>query len=74
MEESKTHRHMTPALRRNEDLIPLIKQALDFHKAGDVRASAVRAKINIRLKKRGYDPKTFWGDFIKAGEIISRSL
>ena len=65
---------MTPVIRRNEDLIPLIKQALDFHKAGDVRASAIRAKINIRLEKRGYDPKTFWGEFIKAGEIISRTL
>ena len=57
---------MTNALRRNEDLIPLIKQALEFFKAGDIRYSAMRAKINIRLKNRGYDPKQFWADMAAA--------
>lgn len=57
---------MTSSLKRNDDLIPLINKALAFHKAGDVRASAMRAKINIRLKKRGYDPMTFWSDLGKA--------
>jgi len=63
---------MNSTLRRNEDLIPLLKLALKYFKAGDVRASAVRAKINIRLEKRGYDPMQFWSDMAAAGKIVNR--
>ena len=62
------------SLRRYEDLIPLINRALDAVREGDVKASALRAKINIKLKKRGYDPKQFWTDFMEAGEIVNKRL
>ena len=46
---------------RNDDLIPLIGEAYEAFAKGDrVKASAFRAKINIKLKKRGDDPQMFW--------------
>ena len=63
---------MTSALNRNDDLIPLINRALDYVRDGDIRASALRAKINIKLQRRGYDPKQFWTDFIEAAEIVNK--
>ena len=63
---------MNSTLRRNEDLIPLLNLALQYFKAGDVRASAVRSKINTRLAKRGYEPKQFWADMAAAGKIINK--
>ena len=39
---------------RNDDLIPLIGEAYEAFAKGDrVKASAFRAKINIKLRKRG---------------------
>ena len=58
--------------RNNEDLLPLVKLAYDAFSSGDtVKASAFRAKINIRLSKRGEDPMQFWADFQKAVELVA---
>ena len=57
---------------RNDDLVPLIEEAYAAFSAGDsVKASAFRAKINIRLRKRGEDPSTFWRTFQQAAELIA---
>ena len=57
---------------RNEALLPLIQQAYDAFSIGDTaKASAFRAKINIRLRKRGEDPMEFWTNFQKAAELIA---
>ena len=56
---------------RNDDLLPLIEEVYAAFSSGDrVKASAFRAKINIRLRKRGEDPSTFWQTFQQAAEIL----
>ena len=56
---------------RNDDLFHLINEAHQAFSQGDrVKASAFRAKINIRLRKRGEDPMEFWKTFIEAAEIL----
>ena len=58
--------------RNNEDLLPLVKLAYDAFSSGNtVKASAFRAKINNRLRKRGEDPMEFWTNFQKAAELIA---
>ena len=58
--------------RNNEDLLPLVKLAYEAFSSGNtVKASAFRAKINIRLRKRGEDPMEFWANFQKAAELIT---
>lgn len=53
----------------NDDLFPLISQAIDAFKAGDrLKTSALRAKVNIRLRKRGEDPMEFWTNFLQAAQ------
>jgi len=53
----------------NDDLAPIISKAIDAHNAGDrVKASALRAKVNIKLRKRGFDPMEFWTTFQEAAE------
>ena len=49
---------------RYDDLIPLIMEAFEAFSQGDkVKASAFRAKINIRLRKLGETPEEFWEGF-----------
>ena len=65
---TSTSKHVT----NNNDLLPLIQQAYDAFSVGDtVKASAFRAKLNIRLKQRGQSPAQFWADFQKAAELIA---
>ena len=53
----------------NNDLLPLIYQAMDAFKAEDlVTCSALRAKINTKLRNRGQDPLQFWTDFKNLAE------
>ena len=59
---------------RNEDLLPLVKLAYEAFSSGDtVKASAFRAKINIRLEKRGESPMEFWTNFQKAAELYANA-
>ncbi|MAC71295.1 MAG: hypothetical protein CMP84_13980 [Gammaproteobacteria bacterium] len=59
----------------NTDLVSLIEQAHQAFTEGDkLKASALRAKINIKLRKRGDDPMEFWSNFQQAAEYYQSTL
>ena len=60
---------------KNDDLVPLIQEAYAAFSTGDtVKASAFRAKINIRLRRRGEDPLNFWKTFGEAAEYYATTM
>ena len=49
---------------KNDDLFHLINEAHQAFSSGSkLKASALRAKINIKLRKRGHEPAEFWKSF-----------
>ncbi len=59
----------------NTDLLPLIELAYQAFTEGDrLKASALRAKINIKLRKRGNDPMEFWKSFQEAAEYYATTM
>lgn len=62
---------MTTLSAINNDLAPIIGEAIEAHRAGDnLKASALRARVNIKLRKRGFDPMEFWGTFLEAAQSL----
>ena len=60
---------------KNNDLFELINEAHQAFSVGDrVKASALRAKINIRLTKRGHQPAEFWKSFQQAAEYYATTM
>lgn len=60
---------------KNDDLFFLINEAHSAFSAGDkLKVSALRAKINIKLRKRGHDPMDFWKTFGEAAEYYATTM
>ena len=56
----------------NNDLAPIIHEAIAAYRVGNkVKASALRAKVNIKLRKRGFEPLEFWGTFLEAAQALA---
>ena len=63
------------AATHNKDLFDLINEChAAFSNGENLKFSALRAKINIKLKKRGHDPMTFWATFKDAAEYYHSTM
>tara|TARA_B100001059_G_scaffold191557_1_gene194752 strand:+ start:278 stop:481 length:204 start_codon:yes stop_codon:yes gene_type:complete len=60
---------------KNDDLFHLINEAHQAFSSGSkLKASALRAKINIKLRKRGHEPAEFWKSFQQAAEFYATTM
>jgi len=62
----------TAGAGRNEDLLPMIGNAMGWHREGNKEQRDIQiCNINYLLMERGEDVEEFWGGFVKLAKELA---